>query len=143
MFSTLNIFKLLYFHLFTLFLSVRFKWFQKLSICCRFVVCQKGLTMQFYLLYRATKCAFVEIFVSGCLDVFKLSLLQICCTRKSLHNTLPHTDAFRHLSSRRILKTYRQNGKVFTISNFSLCHDVFQFYSIIVPSFLEGSHVSE
>ena len=56
-------------------------------------------------------------------------------------NPCPHTDAFWHLCSRQLYKTLWQKEKLLTTSNFSFCHNVFNSFSVFIPTFIELFHV--
>ena len=79
-------------------------------------------------------------------DKLNQQKLQNICTRRSfptastalLVNPFPLIDTFWCLCSRRLLKTLWQKEKLLKTSNFSLCHNVFNFLSVIIHSFKEA-----
>ena len=52
-------------------------------------------------------------------------------------NPLPHIDTFWCLCSRWLLKSLWQKEKLLIMSNFSICHNDINYYSIIILSFIE------
>ena len=57
-------------------------------------------------------------------------MISSCC---GYINPFSHINAFRHLCSRRLMKTLWQKKKLLKMSNFSFRHNAF---SVIIPSFI-------
>ena len=62
--------------------------------------------------------------------IIRVNLSLVMLSLQPVFNPFPHIDVFWCICSRRLFKT----------SNFSFCHNVFNFFSLIIHSFLEIFH---